>query len=103
MEAVMGTVQTIFIAIIPSILSGVILLYIRKKDAKEEKREKTRAKNNVLLLKGVTASLALGEATATAIKAGKCNGEMDAAQKYAVGVKHEIKNFMYTQGSEHII
>ena len=103
-------IETWLIAAIPSVICGGVLWYLKryfdKRDKREEAAEKTRVQNNVLLLKGVSASLALSEATAGAIERSdivKCNGEMAEAKRYAVTVKHEIKDFMYCQGSEHVI
>lgn len=94
------------IAIIPTIVCGVLVAYIshrfQKQEKKEEEREKARAKNNVLIMKGVSASLALGEATAEAIQTNHWNGEMNDARNYAKGVKRDIENFMIQQGSEHL-
>lgn len=40
------------------------------------------------------AAIALGEATAIAVRDKKCNGQMDKALEYAQLVKHEQKDFM---------
>ena len=102
----MTTLQIVGIIGVPSLVMGIILWYIKryfdKRDKKEETRERARIKNNVLLLMGVSASLALGEATAEAIKTQRCNGEMEEARVYALQVKHQIKDFMYQQGSENL-
>ena len=63
--------ETWLIAAIPSIIcGGGVLWYLKryfdKRDKREEAVEKARVQNNVLLLKGVSASLALSEATACA-------------------------------------
>ena len=95
------------IAIIPSLFCGILLWYIARRfqdqDKKEESRERARIQNNVLLLKGVCASLALGEATAEAIETQHWNGEMTEARQYAKQVKRDIEYFTMQQGSERIV
>lgn len=95
-----------FATIIPSIIPGIILWYITKRFAKQDKREeaheKARALNNTLLLKGVSAALALGEATAEAIETQHWNGEMNDARMYAKQTKRDIECFMFEQSSEYI-
>ncbi|MDD3251744.1 MAG: serine/threonine protein kinase [Lachnospiraceae bacterium] len=71
----------------------------RQKDVDE--REQAREQNQYLLIKSVGAALALGEATARAVKRipdAKCNGDMDAALNYATEIKHEQKDFLTRQG-----
>lgn len=63
-----------------------------------EAREQAREKNEILIIKSTGAAIALGEATAAAIKSGHCNGEMEAALEYARKVKHEQKDFLTEQG-----
>ena len=48
----------------------------------------------MLVIKAINASLALGEATAIALKNGKTNGETTAALEYSKDVKHDLKNFL---------
>lgn len=70
----------------------------RERDEKLERQEKTCERNEILLIRGVGAAIALGEATATALKNGHTNGETDAALEYARQVKHEQKDFLTEQG-----
>ena len=66
----------------------------------QEEREKAREKNEVLIIKGMGAAIALGEATAEAVQRipdAHCNGDMHAALEYARKVKHEHKEFMTEQ------
>lgn len=76
--------------------------YIDKKEKVQEEQEATRLKNEVLLVKSIGASIALGEATAIAIKNGKCNGETEAALEYAQRIKHEQRDFLHEQGIKNI-
>ena len=73
---------------------------ITKRDKAQEERERAREKNEVLIIKGVGAAIALGEATAEAVQRipdAHCNGDMPAALEYARKVKHEHKEFMTEQ------
>jgi len=102
------------LAIIPTLICGLALWYIKRRsdkaDKKEEQREKreeqreaVRVKNNVLLLKGVSASLLLGEATADVIETKQFNCKMTDAREYAKQAKRDIDDFMRQQGSEHVV
>ena len=73
---------------------------ITKRDKAQEERERAREKNEVLIIKGVGAAIALGEATAEAVHRNPdahCNGDMHAALEYARKVKHEHKEFLTEQ------
>ena len=73
---------------------------ITKRDKAQEEREQAREKNEVLIIKGMGAAIALGEATAQAVQRipdAHCNGDMHAALEYARKVKHEHKEFMTEQ------
>lgn len=73
---------------------------ITKRDKAQEERERAREKNEVLIIKGMGAAIALGEATAQAVQRipdAHCNGDMHAALEYARRVKHEHKEFMTEQ------
>ena len=56
----------------------------------------------MLLVRSVGAAIALGEATATAMKNGHTNGETEAALEYARKIKHEQKDFLTEQGIKAI-
>ena len=49
-------------------------------------------------MRSVGAAIALGEATATALKNGHANGETEAALEYAKRIKHEQKDLLTEQG-----
>ena len=73
---------------------------ITKRDKAQEEREQAREKNEVLIIKGMGAAIALGEATAEAVQRipdAHCNGDMHAALEYARKVKHEHKEFLTEQ------
>ena len=92
---------------IPFLIASVILWWLgrafRRRDAEEKERETVREKNNILLIRSVGASIALGEATAHAIQRGYANGDMEAALEYAQQVKHEQKDFLTEQAQKSIV
>ena len=68
-----------------------------ERERKAEERERNREKLDLVLLQSTTAAIALGEATAKAVKRipdAHCNGDMHAALDYAAKVKHEQKEFL---------
>ena len=73
----------------------------KERRAKEKKREELREQQELFLVQGVNAALALGEATAKAVQRipdAHCNGDMHAALSYAEKVKHEQRDFLAKQG-----
>lgn len=116
----MDAITTILIACVPSAVTGFCFWLIEQKIQKgaakreaeekahreaEEKREKLREKQEIFLVQGVNAAIALGEATAKAVQRipdAHCNGDMHAALEYAAKVKHEQKDFLTQQGVESL-
>jgi hypothetical protein len=91
---------------IPSAVTGLcfwgIQKNITKRDKVREELDRAREQNQILLIRSVGAAIALGEATAHALRDGKCNGKMTAALEYAQRVKHEQKDFMTEQGVKNL-
>lgn len=90
---------------IPTAFTGVCVWQLKRKiekrEQREEEREKAREENELFLIKGTSAAIALGEATARAVQRipdAHCNGDMHAALEYATKVKHEQKDFLAKQG-----
>ena len=80
---------------IPSALTGFAVWQLKGViEARREEAEKSREDMEVLLIDSVNASIALGEATATALKNGHCNGETEKALAYVRDVKHRQKDFL---------
>ena len=94
--------QILIAASVPSALFSAILgILVRRWDKRAVKREKAaeepeqkRHRLELLQTKGILASMALGEATATALKNGHTNGETEAALKYEKEQKHAINDFL---------
>lgn len=76
---------------------------IVKNEEKNKTRDKTREKHQVLILRGVNASLVLGEATACAIRDGQCNGDVTKALKNAQETMLEQKMFLEEQAVNNIL
>lgn len=87
---------------IPSAITGLCFWLIQrrltKRDEELDRRDAARERNEVLLVRSVGAAIALGEATATALKNGHANGETEAALEFAKRIKHEQKDFLTEQG-----
>lgn len=100
-------ITTLIIAFsIPSAITGFCFWHLERKMEKREKKreeeEKIREKQEFLMVKSIGAAIALGEASAIALKNGHTNGETEAALKYARAVKHEQKDFLTQRGIEAI-
>lgn len=98
----METVTTIILGVLAaaSIPSAVFAAYVRRMEKKLDEKDKAREEHEVLILKSINASIALGEATAEAVARipdANCNGDMHAALEYARAVKHEQKDFLNRQ------
>lgn len=99
--------ETLLLAMsIPSGITGFCFWLLQRKMDKREKareeKEKVREQQEFLLVKSIGAAIALGEASAIALKNGHTNGEAEAALEYARKVKHEQKDFLTRQGIESI-
>lgn len=78
---------------------------MEKREKMREEKERVREKQEFLMVKGIGAALALGEATAEAVARipdANCNGDMHKALEYAREIKHEQKDFLTQQGIEAI-
>lgn len=99
--------QIIVAASIPSALTGLAVWVLKRTIDKHEKdrkaAEEMREEFDVMIIESVNSAIALGEATATALKNGHTNGETDGALEYARSVKHKQKEFLTRKGVEHII
>lgn len=94
---------------VPSAITGFAFWAIERKIERREKvqdkKDEARKQNEIIVLKGVNAAIALGEATARAVQRipdANCNGDMHAALEYAEKIKHEQKDFLTEQGVDAI-
>lgn len=106
---------------IPSAITGFLVWNferkIAKREAKREKeqeerhkkeaeREKAREELQILTIQGVSAAIALGEATAKAVQRipdAHCNGDIHDALNYAIKIKHEQKDFLTRMGIASVV
>lgn len=106
---------------IPSAITGFLVWNferkIAKREAKREKeqeerhkkeaeREKAREELQIYTIQGVSAAIALGEATAKAVQRipdAHCNGDMHDALNYAIKIKHEQKDFLTRMGIASVV
>lgn len=101
-------ITEIFLAMsIPSAITTFCFWNLERKIAKRQKeadkKEDARRQNEIIVIEGVNAAIALGEATARAVQRipdANCNGDMHEALAYAEKVKHKHKEFMTEQGVE---
>lgn len=91
-----------------AIVSGVVGMFFwrlkrweTKRQEEQEKKEAERRELELLQIRGTLAAMSLGEATATALKNGHCNGETERALEYEIKVKHEIRDFLAKSGVNH--
>lgn len=106
---------------IPSAITGFLVWNferkIAKREAKREKeqeerhkkeaeREKAREELQIHTIQGVSAAIALGEATAKAVQRipdAHCNGDMHDALNFAIKIKHEQKDFLTRMGIASVV
>lgn len=94
---------------IPSAVVGILIGRMNKKiDKRDKEREEldaARAKNQLIQMELIAASLSLGEATAEAVQRipdAHCNGDMHQALDYAKGVKNKYRDFEREQIVKHL-
>lgn len=78
---------------------------ISKRQEEADKKDAARIQNEIIVIEGVNAAIALGEATARAVQRipdAHCNGDMHQALDYAAKIKHKHKDFMTAQGVDAI-
>lgn len=101
---------TLIIAMsIPSAFTGFCFWALERKISKRQeeadKKDAARIQNEIIVIEGVNAAIALGEATARAVQRipdAHCNGDMHQALEYAEKIKHKHKDFMTVQGVDAI-
>lgn len=77
-----------------------------KRQKIQDEKEKNREKLELQIIQGISASIALGEATAKAVQRipdAQCNGDMKAALEYALQIKHKHNDFVNEQFVKNIV
>ena len=100
----MDSFDILGIASLPALcLTAFISWQFRSLEKRMDEKERARAERDYLVVKGVIASIGLGEAQAKElIKDGKVNGNTSNALSYATEVKHKIEDFYTQQGVENL-
>lgn len=92
--------------IIITAVVGFIVRRIEKRLDKEEAerraQDEARKQFELYQLEGLTATMTLCEANALALQHGRCNGETHAALEYMQKVKRKRREFLDSQGIDHI-
>lgn len=93
----------IIISICASVVSGTALFflqrYFKQKDKKDEARDLTLAKENILILKSLNCVGKLSYANALAIRDGKTDGEMQSAMETYQKVNTELYEYLLEQNA----
>ena len=100
----MDWMQVLGITSIPVVcLTAFINLKFRSLEKRMDEKEHARAERDFLVVKGVMASICLGEAQAKELQRdGKVNGNTSNALSYATEIKHKIEDFYTHQGVENL-
>jgi hypothetical protein len=105
----MDITAIVIAASIPSAFTGFFFWLleqrIERRQKESDRKDDARKKNEIIVIEGVNAAIALGEATARAVQRipdAHCNGDMHAALEYAEKIKHKHKDFVVEQGVEAI-
>ena len=87
----------------PSAVVGTVIgIMFRRIEKRLDEERYARRKFERFQLRGLTATMALSEANAIALQNGKCNGETHKALDYMNDVKREQRDFLISQGIDHI-
>ena len=86
--------DTILIAAIPSILSGVVLWFMKKNYASAEKKQAERDEREELTLESLNAIFSVtNELVDCTLYGKKPNGELEEAYKYKQETKHKLEDY----------
>lgn len=93
----------IIISICASVVSGTALFflqrYFKQKDKRDEARDLTLARENILILKSLNCVGKLSYANALAIRDGKTDGEMQSAMETYQKVNTELYEYLLEQNA----
>ena len=100
----MNWMEILGIASVPVLcLTAFINWQFSTLEKRMDEKEHARAERDFLVVKGVIASIGLGEAQAKELqKEGKVNGNTSSALDYATEIKHKIEDFYTHQGVENL-
>jgi hypothetical protein len=92
-------------AIVTAIVGFMVRKIERRMDEERNLRleqDKARKQFEKFQARGLSATMALCEANAIALQNGKCNGETHRALDYMQRVKYDQRDFLTSQGIDHI-
>ena len=100
----MNWIEILGIASVPVLcLTAFINWQFRTLEKRIDEKEHARSERDYLVVKGVIASIGLGEAQARELqKDGKVNGNTSSALEYATEIKHKIEDFYTQQGVNNL-
>ena len=99
--AAIGLPGTIITAVV-GFIARRIEKRLDKEEAERRAQEEARRRFERYQLEAQTATMALCEANALALQNGRCNGETHKALEYLQKVKREQRDFLNSQGIDHI-
>lgn len=104
METLMQSAGPIIAAVLTAagIPSALFAHYLRKIEKRREDEEAARRQYELYQVKMLTATACLCEANAIALQNGKCNGETHRALDHLKEVKHDQRDFLVSQGIDHL-
>ena len=92
---------------VPTAVTGLLFWWLKRRiDAGAKTQAERQAAQEtllVLLIQGMQATMALGEAQSHAIQRGHPNGDMEAALAYSTSIKHKIKDHLTTIGVHSLV
>lgn len=98
----MDTISLI-ISVLASIISGMVLFFLKryfnKREKADEEKAKARVKESILIMKSIDAIGKLTYADAIAIRDGKTNGELKEAISDYSEVKEELYEYLLEQNA----
>lgn len=100
----MSEISTFFVSIAPAIITSIALFYMQRKQNRRDRQvdslSAAKQKESLLSMKMLIATLKLAEATAIAMRDGKCNGEIKAAVTECESAKNAYYDFLNSKAYE---
>lgn len=91
-----------FLSILGSIFSGWVLLLVQREQKRRQKRRKEEQQEMLLQLRMIQAGNELSHACAMALKRGKANGEVEAAEESYRQCRQEYEAFLQGLAAERL-
>ncbi len=94
MDTIISIIASIFASIVSSVILLSVKMYLTKIQAENQKREKLKNEESVLILRFLNAVGKLTHANSIALRDGKTNGELASAMKEYEQVDREIYEYL---------